>query len=68
VAVGIGFAVRNVGLASAIAITLLNRIEYAVFAVVYFLTEVPPLLGLVAWYRFWWAPAVPHTDLSRNPR
>jgi hypothetical protein len=30
VTVGIGFAVRNVGLASAIAITLLNRIEYAV--------------------------------------
>jgi bile acid:Na+ symporter, BASS family len=51
VVVGIGFAVRNVALASAVAITLLNRIEYAVFAVVYFLTEVPLLLGVVAVYR-----------------
>ena len=48
---GIRFAVRNVALASAVAITLLNRIEYAVFGVVYFLTEVPPLVGVVAAYR-----------------
>jgi hypothetical protein len=34
------FAVRNVALASAIAITLLNRVDYAVFAAVYFLVEV----------------------------
>jgi bile acid:Na+ symporter, BASS family len=54
---GIIFAVRNVGLASAIAITLLNRVEYAVFAVVYFLTEVPILLAAVAAYRQWWATA-----------
>ncbi len=68
VTVGIGFAVRNVALASAVAITLLNRIEYAVFAVVYFLTEVPLLLGVVTWYRLWWAPAVQRVDLSRNSR
>ena len=48
--------------------TLLNRIEYAVFAVVYFLTEVPLLLGLVAWYRLWWAPAGNREDLSDNKR
>jgi len=30
VTLGIGFAVRNVALASAVAITPLNRIEYAV--------------------------------------
>jgi BASS family bile acid:Na+ symporter len=54
---GVIFAVRNVGLASAIAITLLNRVEYAVFAVVYFLTEVPILLATVAAYRRWWATA-----------
>jgi predicted Na+-dependent transporter len=46
--IGIGFAVRNVGLASAVGITLLNRIEYAVFAGVYFLTEVPLLPGSAA--------------------
>jgi BASS family bile acid:Na+ symporter len=57
ITVSILFAVRNVALASAIAITLLNRIEYAVFAVVYFLAEVPLLLGVVAWYRAWRAPA-----------
>ena len=39
---------RNVSLAMAIAVTLLNRVEYAVFAVVYFLTEVPLLLAFVA--------------------
>ena len=52
VAAGIGFALRNVPLASAVAITLLNHIEYAVFAVVYFLTEVPLLVDVVAAYRF----------------
>jgi len=55
ITIGVVFSVRNVGLASAIAITLLNRVEYAVFAVVYFLTEVPILLGAVAAYRQWWA-------------
>ncbi len=49
---GVLFAVRNVGLAMAIAITLLNRVEYAVFAAVYFVTEVPLLLGSVALYRW----------------
>jgi predicted Na+-dependent transporter len=58
VTVGIGFAVRNVALAMAIAVTILNRIEYAVFAVVYFLTEVPLLLGAVTVYRMWRTQAV----------
>jgi hypothetical protein len=40
-----------VALASAVAIALLNRIEYAVCAVIYFLAEVPPPLGVVAPYR-----------------
>jgi BASS family bile acid:Na+ symporter len=67
ITVGIGFAVRNVALALAIAITLLNRLEYAVFAVVYFLTEVPLLLGVVAVARCR-RPAVRQADLSRTPR
>ncbi len=46
------FSVRNVGLAMAVAVTVLGRTEYAAFAVVYFLTEVPLLLGVVAVYRF----------------
>jgi ACR3 family arsenite efflux pump ArsB len=65
---GIGFAVRNVTLASAVAITLLNRIEYAVCAVVYFLTEVPPPIGVVAVFRCCRTPAVTQVDPARNPR
>ena len=45
------FAVRNVALAMAVAVTLLGRVDYAAFAVVYFLTEVPLLLAGVAIYR-----------------
>jgi bile acid:Na+ symporter, BASS family len=55
--VSISFAVRNVAIALAIAVTLLNRTEYAVFIVVFFLTEVPLLLGVVAICRKWWVPA-----------
>jgi len=67
VTVGIGFAVRNVALASAVAITLLNHVEYDAFAVVYFLTEVPLLLGVVAVRRRRCTPPAPQVDLSRNP-
>ena len=41
------FPVRNVGVASLIAITLLGRLDYASVAAVYFLVEVPLLLTLV---------------------
>ena len=50
------FAVRNVALATAIAVTLLNRTEFAVFTMVYFLAEVPLLLSTAATYRVWSAP------------
>ena len=49
----ISFAVRNVGLASAIAITMMNRIEYAVFAMVYFLSEIVLVLAAVFAFRLW---------------
>jgi BASS family bile acid:Na+ symporter len=68
VTVGILFAVRNVALASAIAITLLHRVEYAVFAAVYFLAAVPLLLGVVAVCRAWWAPAFQRADLPGAAR
>jgi len=55
VTVGILFTVRNVALAGAIAVTILNRIEFAEIALVYFLVEVPLLLGLVETYRRWWS-------------
>jgi len=68
VPVGIGFAVRNLTLASAVAITLLNHVEYAVCGVVYFLTKVSPPLGVVVVFRSCRTPAVTQVDPSRNPR
>jgi BASS family bile acid:Na+ symporter len=47
----ISFAVRNVGLATAIAITIMSRTEYAVFSTVYFLSEVVFVLGAVVAFR-----------------
>jgi len=45
------FATRNVAIATAVAVTLAGRIELAVFATTYFLTEVPIMLAAVAVYR-----------------
>lgn len=42
------FATRNVAIATAIAVTLLGRVEFAVFATTYFLTEVPLMLLAIA--------------------
>lgn len=63
VTVGIGFAVRNVALAMAIAVTLLH---HAVFVVVYFLIEVL-LLGAAAVYRTWGTPAEQRNVVPGNP-
>lgn len=62
------FPVRNVALALTIAITMLNRIEYAAFVIVYFLTEVPLLLGLVVAFRRWWAVLPLTATQSELPR
>ncbi len=35
------FATRNVAVATTVAVTLLHRTDFAVFAVTYFITEVP---------------------------
>ena len=59
------FPVRNVSLAMAVAITLLGRVEYAAFAVVYFLTEVPLLLAIVAIHR-WRRMRIAITPLWRD--
>jgi bile acid:Na+ symporter, BASS family len=45
------FATRNVAVATAIAVTLAGRIEMAVFATTYFLTEMPIMLAAVVLYR-----------------
>jgi BASS family bile acid:Na+ symporter len=59
VTVGIVFAVRNVAIALAIALTILHRTEFAEFAVVYFVAEVPLMLGVSGAYRRWWSSARP---------
>ncbi len=47
------FATRNVAIATAIAVTLLGRTEFAAFASVYFLTELPLMLAAaVVWRRY----------------
>jgi len=45
------FATRNIAVATAIALTLAGRAEFAVFATIYFLTEIPLMLCAIAVYR-----------------
>jgi bile acid:Na+ symporter, BASS family len=45
-AVGMAFVVRNVGIATAVAVTVFGRLEFAVFATAYFLAQVPILLSV----------------------
>jgi hypothetical protein len=45
VTVGVGFDVPSAALAWAIGVTLLKRVAYAVSAVLYFFTRVPPLFS-----------------------
>ncbi len=49
--VGMVFVVRNVGIATAIAVTALGRIEFAVFATAYFLAQTPILLAVALVFR-----------------
>ena len=45
------FATRNMAVATAIALTLAGRVEFAVFATTYFLTEIPLMLCAIVVYR-----------------
>ena len=45
------FATRNIAVAAAIALTLAGRVEFALFATAYFLTEIPLMLGATVVYR-----------------
>ena len=46
------FATRNVAIATAIAVTLLQRVDFAVFATTYFLVELPLMLAAVVLFRW----------------
>ena len=45
------FGTRNVAVATAIAVTLLGRVEFAKFGTTYFLTELPLMLAAIALFR-----------------
>jgi BASS family bile acid:Na+ symporter len=45
------FGTRNLGVAIAVAVTMLGRVEFARFAYTYFLTELPLMLVAVALFR-----------------
>jgi bile acid:Na+ symporter, BASS family len=45
------FVVRNVGVATAVAVTVLGRVEFAVFATAYFLIQAPLLLSAALLFR-----------------
>ena len=49
--VGLVFVVRNVGVATAVAVTVLGRLEFAVFATAYFLCQAPLLLTAALLHR-----------------
>jgi bile acid:Na+ symporter, BASS family len=51
------FGTRNLGVAMAIAVTLLERVEFARFAYIYFLTELPLMLVAIAVFRRQASPA-----------
>jgi len=50
-AVGMVFVVRNVGIATAIAVTALGHVEFAAFGSAYFVVQVPLLLAAVWAFR-----------------
>lgn len=68
VTVGTGFTVRNVAVAQAVTITPLNSFVQASCGVVYYSTEIPPVLGTVAMYRRSWKPAVEWAYVICNTR
>lgn len=55
------FPVRNIGLALAISVALPEGPEYTSFAVIFFLAEVPILLGLVG-YQLWFRTPIRNTS------
>jgi BASS family bile acid:Na+ symporter len=50
-AVAAEFGTRNLGVAMAIAVTLLGRVDFARFAYTYFLIEMPLMLVAITWFR-----------------
>ncbi len=51
-ALALSLVVRNLGIATAVAVTVLDRTEFAVFAAAYFVAQVPLVVAAVALFRF----------------
>jgi BASS family bile acid:Na+ symporter len=45
------FGTRNLGVAMAVAVTMLGRLDFARFAYIYFLAETVMMLAAIAWFR-----------------
>jgi ACR3 family arsenite efflux pump ArsB len=52
--------------AAAIAVTLAGRVEFALFATTYFLTEAPLMLGAIIVFRRWLPLLSTSTDTHRD--
>jgi hypothetical protein len=55
-----------VGVATAIAVTILGRVEFARFAAAYAFVEIPLMLAAVALFRLWETPRVPRARFRRS--
>jgi hypothetical protein len=55
------FVVRHVAIATAVAVTVLGRMEFAVFATAYFLNQVPILFAALILFRLT-RPSPPDTS------
>ena len=64
VALAIGFATRNIAVATMTAVSVLGRTEVAIFATAYFLAEVPLMLGAAF---LMWASAKRRTGPEATP-
>jgi bile acid:Na+ symporter, BASS family len=62
------FGTRNLGVAMAVAITMLGRVEFARFAYTYFLTELPLMLVAVTLFRRRHGSLATDSVLSESPR
>jgi BASS family bile acid:Na+ symporter len=62
------FGTRNLGVAMAVAVTLLGRVEFARFAYTYFLTELPLMLVAIAVFRRRQESLLSETAESRRRR
>jgi BASS family bile acid:Na+ symporter len=60
------FGARNVGVATAIAVTILGRVEFARFTAAYAFVELPLMLGTVVLFRVWQKTRIPRAPFRSS--